>query len=984
MSNEVDFAAAPQGCPSAHSVQPTHPVHSALPVLTRRSFVRWASLGIGSVVLANPFTAFADEVDPADGAVLAAQAADVSAASADIRGSFKYGGSDKADFVFKQSFFDGSSFSYNSRVATFALCLALASFGANDNQADYEKAPDNVKDFFTQLKCSDIACNDFFTKPTEHDSIGLACAHRTIEADGKEHELVMLGIRGANYFYEWCGNLDVGKSGDHEGFTIAAGKALDFLKSYVNEKVPTERPLKLVVAGFSRASATANMLGGLLVRQAHKAGMPKQLKGDDGSGENRGYCFGGKGSSEDNSKFAFPNHELYQKDLYVYGYEVPAGACNSHSADAEVLAEWWSSTREVNNPFGNIYSIVNPCDMVPMVAPREWKFGRFGVDRYLPRPSESDYKTARDAMFARVDAIDAAFRARYPVDSFDHMGLTMDAFFDTMIDHLVHDLTGSQATYVRDYQTVFVDAMDYLQTGKIAKLEKVASSGGFKAWVWTEVIAEVISDALSPVKFAALIVKLGIRLLTGSLLTSILDNLVEKLKICGWEMGDAENKLYGELRSICPMVQKFALHNLKLFVAMVLTFVKDAHTFEVHSGTLCLAWMQSYDSNYTASSGAVSAACAAATPALAAAGDGLGVEGGGDGTVAQDEAGGQDAISADSFYKKVLFDGDVTVWANGESDYVKLFEGGQPVADADFPYSYGLNEDFQMAVILPVDVNLVFKLESSQDDEFSITAVRYTGDSELPARIVSYDAIGDGLETVYAGVKKDTNGKGSIWVSATESEADAYNYAFEVDNSDGNVNTHCNVVLGSFSEETGDVVPVGEAANQAGAVFGGGYNVYGSSSLLAALPNDGYEFDYWAVNGEKSAEQGRVEEETDADGTTHAVTVLPLYVSRDYGESVEVVAHFKEKADAQPAADDGSGPSEEEPMADVVSAKPASTASTGDDVYNLAALAGVVGVAAAAGAGLSHAKACRGRLQEAGAGAGADSQPPAREKEEES
>ncbi len=941
------------------------------PALTRRSFVRCAGIGMGSLVLGDPLSAFADEADPAgDGLQASAQADD----AADISASFKYGGSSKANFIFKHSFFDGSSFSYNSHLATFALCLALASFGGNDNQADYEKAPDNVKDFLGQLRCSDIVCNDFFTKPTEHDSIGLACAHRPVKADGKDYELVMLGIRGANYFYEWCGNLEVGESGDHEGFTTAAGKALDFLKGYVNEKVAVDKPLKLLVAGFSRASATANMLGGLLVRKAHANGVPVLLE-EDASGSGKGYCLGGKGRA-DSSKFAFPKHELYQKDLYVYGYEVPAGAYDSAAADAGVLARWASSTGGASNPFGNIYSIVNPCDMVPMVAPRRWKFGRFGVDRYLPRPSESGYKAARDAMLSRADAIDAGFRGRYPVDSFDRMDLSMDAFFDTMIDHLAHDLIGGQAAYARDYQTALVDAMDYFQSGKLDKLEKVASSGGFKAWVWTEIILKTIGDIVNPISLTVLIVKVGIRLLRGSLLTSMLDDLVAKLRICGWDMGDAENKLYGELRAICPMVQEFALHNLKLFIAILNTFMKDPHTMEVHSATLCLAWMQSYDSNYTAAPSPVVELSALTTRSRA-----IGAQGG-DETAALEAGVAQDALSADSCYKKVLFDGDVVVWALAEGEYVKLFEGGKPVENEvspyySFPYPYGLNEDFQMTVILPVDANFLFRLESNPDDEFAITLVRYTGDSELPARIVSYDALGDGKEVVYAGIRIDEDGRGSIWVSATEDEDSAYDCAFEVDNAGGDTNTHCNVVLGSFSEETGQVVAAEDPSNPAGLVFGGGYNVYGSSSLLAALPNDGYEFDYWTVDGKRSTDAVRVEEEADADGTVHTATVFPFYVARDYGDSVEVVAHFKEKASGQAvqgeAAQDGDpseeapaqdgGPSEEAPAQDGGPAKAASTASTGDDACNLAAIAGMVGAAAAAAAGLSHAKARKEQVE---------------------
>ncbi len=862
--------------------------------ITRRNFLRYTGIGIGTVMLANPFAAFADE----------------GAAPGDITGTFKFADSSQVNFVFNQSFFNGSSFDYSNQVSTFALCLALSSFGANDDQAKYEESPNNVGDFMAKLRCRDIKYNDDYTKPTEHDSIGLACGHRTIQADGSKYELVLMGIRGANYFFEWCGNLTAGESGDHQGFTTAAKKALNFLESYVAENVSSDLPLKIVISGFSRASATANMAGGLLVRSAWQNNLPKNE-----DSEKSGYVLGGKQKGE-GSFYPFPKHVVHQKDVYVYGFEVPSGVYSSASVDADILKHW--SNNYGMNPFGNIYSIVNPCDLVPKVMPLQWTFGRFGVDHMLPRPSDSNYRSARDAMLARADTFDSGFRSIYPIDSFDHLSQQMNVFFDTMIDKLVHDLTGSRATYHRDYETPFVDLMNYMQEGKIYKLEKTANSTAFKAWLWTDIICRALPCVLNPVAGLIELAIVGIKILANALSSSILSDIVSNLRLAGLEWGDEEQRLYDELHRICPMVDKFAKSNIKLFIAMLKVFMKDPHTMECHSGTLCLAWMQSYDPNYNGSNSSAS---------LLAAENGLEAEGGDDG------------LEVTSAYRKVLFDGDITVSMAGEGGYTKLFESGKPVDADGFPYAYGLNEDFQMCVVLPVplNTNFMFKIESNPEDRFTITSVRYEIGGQIPSRILSYNAIGDNLETIYATVRKD-----AVLVSNSEDQRSVYDYCIDIDNADEDKKTHCDVQFDSADESMG-------------LVAGGGHNVYGTSSMLIAIPNDGYEFDYWSVNGERDENPIKTDSYTDEEGTTTVGAIYPFYVNNDYGESVEVLAHFKQKASGQEnEGEENPTPASGKQSKD--SPKPSSIAETADAAGAAAVVAGVAAASAVAVAGLGYKK----------------------------
>lgn len=882
--------------------------------MSRRSFLRYAGIGFGTVVFANPLAAFADEDDLAKSTAAVASESDNSEVIADTFGFG--GGSETSKFVFDPEFFSGSSFNYSNQIGTFGCCLALSALGSNDDKANYTDSPKHAKEFLEKLNCKDVLCNDWYTKETEQNSIGLICGHRTITAGGKNYELVLMGIRGANYFYEWCGNLNAGKDGaDHEGFANAANQATAFLKSYINEKgnVPTENPLKVVISGYSRASATANMTGGYLVKEA----ITKKLKGLEPDGSGNGFYFGGKGQS-DSSNYLFPNHEAYQKDMYVYAYEAPSGVLSPETVCSEVQSAW---KKQNLNPFGNMYSIVNMVDFVTKVMPFQWKFGRFGTNHLLPQPKDGDYATRRDAMMKLAKEIKSDYDSIYPVDKFDHMDMPMNMFFDTMYDKIIKDLTGSRATFNRDYETPLIHLMSYMVSGKINKLSGAAGSGWFKAMVWTNVISDVLGALLVPgiglIEFVVLVVKLIKKTLAEDLLAKI----VAFLRASGLEWGDEEQRLYDELKRLCPMIQGFIQSNPRLFIAMCKTFMKDANTTEVHGPVLCLAWMQSYDSNYSS----------AASAALTSGDDSVALASADDGT------GGDNTYGSEGYspaYMKVLFDGDITVSMVAEKE-VKLFERGERVDNDDFDYWYGLNEDYQMYVFVPIGSQFMFKIESSKDDNFTITVVRHEDDGQIPARILSYNAVGDGLEVMYANVTPN-----AIALSSSQSQKDVYEYEIDIDNAGGDEATHCDIDLKADDDEAGRVV-------------GGGYNVYGTSSLLIAAPEVGYEFDYWSVNGERDTNPVQTAESEREDGSKMLSAMYQFYVNNDYGKSVEVVAHFKKvAADPVPA---GTAESAEEPEGE--EAPKTSTAKTDDAVSAVAVAAGVAAVGAAAVAGMSYEKA---------------------------
>ena len=1002
------------------------------PGITRRRFLYYTGIGVGSMMLANPLSAFAAETGKGTDSKTSSDSWDNVDPEEEIKDTFKFGSNNSSSFVYSGEFFDGSSFEYQNDLAAFACCLALASYGVNDKSSEYEKSGDNVEAFLDQINCEDIILNDDFTQPTQHNSIGLACGHRHIMIGDDKFELVLMGIRGSNYFLEWCGNVSIGKEGDHNGFRAAGETAYAFLKDYVSNHVPTDRPLKILISGFSRASAVSNMVGGLMVREASDNGLM--------SAGSKGFYFGGKDFSQ-NSSYPFPKHSVSQSNVYIYGFEVPANMIDSGTGNTGMTID----------PLGNIHSIVNPCDPVPKIVPNQWGFKRFGADFTLPRPSETTYSAARNDMKAHLANMET--NAVYPVDSFDHMDMSMDVFFDTLIDKLSRDLIGSRDNYYNTWQETAVFLMDYVESGKLATVKQGASMTAFKAFLIEDVIMTVASGLLSPATGLFEIIYAVFEIFTDHIFNDLLDSACNKLRAAGLAWGQDEENLYNKLSALCPKLSKFARSNVSLTVAMVKTFLVDAHTLDVHSGAVCLAWMQSNDTanyllpvkddddydpntdtegdthnnddtsgvdgsdintnaNSTASAAALTAAAGVASERIVAkssvadedegdAGDdssndagtgdndGKNDDANSDETAKQEKAAGKSKASGSSdsdkkdegvsddadsnsnngttgkandnagktaddgsdtndsgsndgdaaadtgdssIYRKVLFDGNIDVELAGPDKYVTLFKNGQRVENSEIPYAYGLNEDYQMFVIVGAKTNYMFRVNSALDDTFHVTVIRYENGDAIPTKVIGYKAIGADNETLYINLKTDR-----MFIAASEDGDIAYDWTFKVENEDKDQDTHYFVDLKSADEAMGQV-------------FGGGYNVRGSSSMLVALPNAGYEFDYWTVDGKgirNPAGQTVAESET-SDGR-RAVSYL-FYVDKDS----TVIANFKKKA-SDSGSDDADGSASDGEAAENEGASPAKTMpETGDSTGFAAAAAGIAAAGAAVAAGFAQ------------------------------
>lgn len=259
------------------------------------------------------------------------------------------------DFSYDDTYFDGYSEEYNHNLARTSIRLAMSAFGkqyVENGKIQYDRQYENVEDFMSKMKFTNISHNANYEKQPTENSIGVAVGMKKISYDDNgDCVLLAVAIRGGCYESEWAGNFNVGNGNVHAGFNQAANQVVDYLKNYIIANNLTKEDIKIWITGYSRAAATANISAQKII--------------DGGLGD------------------SIP---IYSGDVFAYCFETPSGVMNPDN-------DW---------QYNNIFNIVNQHDLVPMVAPNKWGYGRYGVTKYLPSALlDKNYSEKRGDMYWR-------------------------------------------------------------------------------------------------------------------------------------------------------------------------------------------------------------------------------------------------------------------------------------------------------------------------------------------------------------------------------------------------------------------------------------------------------------------------------------------------------------------------------------------------------------------------------------------------------
>lgn len=185
-------------------------------------------------------------------------------------------------FYYSDAYFVQNPKSYNRSLATMSINLAVAAFGRGTDAVpgnNYANHFANVKQLLADIGCPDenFYANesyqnrpDFYgDKSSTLSTIGVAISSKPITVQGEEYTLIPVAIRGGSYEVEWASNVTLGKTGEAKGFADAADQTYkciqDYIKAYDLTQKAEEGKLKFWVVGYSRAGATANLTSKRLV-----------------------------------------------------------------------------------------------------------------------------------------------------------------------------------------------------------------------------------------------------------------------------------------------------------------------------------------------------------------------------------------------------------------------------------------------------------------------------------------------------------------------------------------------------------------------------------------------------------------------------------------------------------------------------------------------------------------------------------------------
>lgn len=239
------------------------------------------------------------------------------------------------------------------RLANFALGLELSCFHYPDSEGSDTSGlggmPEHVSSVNLRAFLGDIGFNnveinpDFESKP-QIDNIGVGIGSKKIGGS----TVLAVAINGVHYTAQFGGNFKVGESGNHEGFQLGADKVVAFIKQYIADK-SISGDVKILLTGYSRGAAISN-IASAMIDDAIAEGTVRDLLG---------------------------NVRLSMDDLYGFGFMTP-------------LTVPYDSPVAPSDPrYSNIYSYIDPNDMVPMVPPALFKFTHYGHVIKVPSNDKS-------------------------------------------------------------------------------------------------------------------------------------------------------------------------------------------------------------------------------------------------------------------------------------------------------------------------------------------------------------------------------------------------------------------------------------------------------------------------------------------------------------------------------------------------------------------------------------------------------------------
>ena len=678
-------------------------------------------------------------------------------------GTFWYGGSvgdQSSTYYYQDTYFNESSYQYNQNLCTMSLCLAMSAFGSNE-ESTYENKSKNARQLFQQIGFDQksIQVNDWYTVKPTTDSIGVIVANKPIVDDNQKYTLIALAIRGGGYEREWASNFTVGTQGQHAGFNDAKNQVIQYLKGYIRDQHITG-DVKLWITGYSRAAATSNLVAGAL---------------DEG--------------------IALGNNVTYNlSDVYAYCFETPAGAL----------------TNEVKGikQYENIFNIINSSDPVPYVAPSVMGFGRYGVDYYIPSAATSaDYKKQKEQMLSAYYNLSDV--STYIVDDFQmkKIGLSNWLPGGEPISFIVDDKKNnySQATFLQNYINIIckeflLSRYNYKKNyeDEIREICFVFFGGDANQQeILINTVKQELDDNLSDI-ILAYVNPFKSEDEALQIVADCVKKGVRAANITGYN----EEMLNRASKNLADLILAVAANHPNYSATLISNMDGIG---QAHYPQLCLAWMQSMDSNYNKNA--------------------------------------KNSLN-DGSYRMIQINHDVNVTIhNKDGNLVASIQEDKPKTMKDSNIITAINEDDEKIIYLPSDEEYNITIKANKKGSLNYSISEYSAVYGEYTRVENYfDVKMDKNESVYANIPeyKESDEK------SLRLEGSTTDYTLK-DCKDRLIRFSSNL-KGIDAATAYYIVEVSTEDEEKGVVSGQGVQPYGSFAKVVATAKDGHEFLGWYCN----------------------------------------------------------------------------------------------------------------------------------------
>lgn len=448
----------------------------------------------------------------------------------------------KATYYYSDSYFAESSYEYQDSLATMSMCMSLAAFRSNRTKNHAQKSQ-NLQALLEECGFSNFAANNEYKEKPTRDSTGVGCASKEINVNGGTYTLIALSISGGRLEAEWGGCFRIGASGSAEHVREGADAALKFLKQYIADQ-GIEGNIKLWLTSYGIGAGKINLLAGDM---------------DDGA------SLGSKVT-------------LKAENMYAYCFQCPQTALTTYGLNDSI--------------YQNIFCVNNPYNMMTIMAPAEYGFGRFGVDKAYPTEhSSSQYVKKRDAMLKKLEQLDGA--SDYIIDNFKMKKISIlgdgyvaddtskdwdqNEFIEAFLDAMVDSCASSRKAYVDEFESDLCNLLELVF--------------GNPDDNWTECMNIFIDSLMDN------ILTLGINIVLANE-----DKLVSLYKEYAY---DALNKAGVEtfsdanVTTFAELLAKLAIEFGRDYSDLTVTFFSNIpQLFQANAAPVNLAWLQSVDGNY--------------------------------------------------------------------------------------------------------------------------------------------------------------------------------------------------------------------------------------------------------------------------------------------------------------------------------------------------------------------------------------------------